>query len=144
METDETDETEISIRGRQISPADGWYYLASITDLPTGRKTYVWRVAVWALEEDGRVRGFVGVPTNSNTHGKWHGCLAGPPPCHIGEYKHESELTDIQKRAYATGSTVEAIEAEEVERLYPQEEHEKAVDNSAQMMRERIKNGTRA
>ncbi|MCZ2802034.1 MULTISPECIES: hypothetical protein [Vibrio] len=83
---------------KQILPGEGWYFVhENPNDEP--QKYTVYRVAVWALCEDGDVFGLIhpsGLPNKPGETPK----LVTPPPIQ-GSYLHESELTSEQKAAYS-------------------------------------------
>ena len=85
-----------------ITPATDWFFVVYPT--ASSNEIIVWRVPVWAINDDGEVIGLVSVPGGGNEDenmGKLCKLIA-PPPLR-GAYKHESELNDKEKTAVATG-----------------------------------------
>lgn len=86
-----------------ICPADGWYYIAQFKDtFGNERVRYVIKVAVFSIDDEGRCRGLFG----ERRFGEMQGTLPGVPHSDAGWYKHESELTDEERRAIRNGGAV--------------------------------------
>lgn len=78
----------------QITPADGWYFVHENVVDKDDKPYVVYRVAVWALDEENDVIGLIhasGLPLENTQTPK----LIPPPPVQ-GSYLHESELSSVQ------------------------------------------------
>ncbi|WP_154723941.1 hypothetical protein [Vibrio cyclitrophicus] len=78
----------------QITSADGWYFVHENVVDKDDKPYVVYRVAVWALDEENDVIGLIhasGLPLDNTQTPK----LISPPPVQ-GSYLHESELSIVQ------------------------------------------------
>jgi hypothetical protein len=84
------------IRFTSLCPCADWFYTATGSQ----DEPIVFRVAAWALQDNGDVIGLVSASsatTNANVSR-----LVGPPPIG-GRYVHESQLTPQQRERAALG-----------------------------------------
>lgn len=96
---------ESSMGYKAITPAADWFFV--VFPVAPQNELVVWRVPVWALNDEGDVVGLVSVPGGSKDDPIMGATckLVAPPPLR-GVYKHESELTPDEKTAVATNKPV--------------------------------------
>ena len=89
---------------KAITPADGWFFV--VFPVAPQNELVVWRVPVWALNDEGDVVGLVSVAGGGNDDSMGRVCkLVAPPPLR-GVYKHETELTVDERTAVTTNKPV--------------------------------------
>lgn len=78
----------------QIVPATDWFFVHR-----DGFRTHATRLAVWGIDESGRVIGLISVSDPSESPGiRTSAKLVSPPPI-TGEYKHLLELNQAERDA---------------------------------------------
>ncbi|WP_301255418.1 hypothetical protein [Eleftheria terrae] len=86
----------MSERFSSLSPCSDWFYAAK----GTRDECIVFRIAAWALTEEGEAVGLVSA--SSATTSANVSCLVAPPPIG-GRYLHVSQLDEEQRNAARLG-----------------------------------------